>query len=63
MIFLNSSDDIDWLFEVHLKSSGLTRSLYKSCLLYGNEDSPSKVELYTTTEPTVFDKPIVVAIS
>jgi hypothetical protein len=60
--FLNSVEDMDWLFEVHLKDRGLTRSNFKSAILIGNEDCPSRVDLFLDKEPKVTDSVVVTVI-
>jgi len=58
--FLTAQEDIDWLFETHLKHLGKNDESYKRCqsfVIFGNEDSPDKVELYDTRNPLVMDKP------
>lgn len=49
---LDSADNIAWLREVHI------RALPASCefaILYGNEDSPIRVEAYDSAEPLYTD--------
>jgi hypothetical protein len=40
-------DDLDWLFETHLKGFAGLRPGIVIALLYGNEDAPDTVELYS----------------
>lgn len=54
MILLNSKDDMDWLFETHLKNRP-DRSRFKSAVLIGNEDCPKEVYLYKKVNPLVSD--------
>jgi hypothetical protein len=49
--FLDTPDDLDWLFETHLKHLADERSKYKSAVLFGNEDCPYMVWLYTSSDP------------
>jgi hypothetical protein len=43
--YLNSDEDMQWFFDVHLK--GIYRpSWVKAIALFGNEDCPDKAELY-----------------
>lgn len=57
MTFLNTKEDLDWLQEVHkmpVQAGG-----YVCAILYGNEDAPSKVELFVRDhykcKPTVYE--------
>lgn len=45
MNFLETSEDMDWLFEVHLKHR-TDRAIWQCAILEGNEDSPKRVTLY-----------------
>ena len=56
-IFLNTSDDIDWLKSVHLKGIDLPVQYqeFKSAVLYGNEDCPESVDLYVSADPLITD--------
>ena len=60
--FLNSVEDMDWLFEVHLKNRGFDRRDYKSAIITGNEDSPSKVDLFLHSDPLVTDTTISISL-
>jgi hypothetical protein len=57
--FLNTSEDMQWLRETALKDHASLHSvaLALSVMIYGNEDSPYKVELYQDTDPLYTDKP------
>ena len=55
MIFLNTREDCQWLLNTHL--GGRTDIMFDSFVLYGNEDCPTKVELYVDSEPLVTDEP------
>lgn len=50
--FLNSTEDLTWLHEVH----NISTDGYVCAILYGNEDAPDKVELFTRDhyKPTVY---------
>jgi hypothetical protein len=37
-------DSIAWAFEVHVKQPDL--GVFRSALLYGNEDAPERIEFY-----------------
>ena len=56
---LNTQEDIDWLFDVHLVDFPLWRIRTKSFILEGNEDAPKSVELYESQEPLVTDCPFI----
>ena len=47
--FMNSPEDILWLNSTHLK--GRNPPLFRSFILYGNEDSPERLELFSRTDP------------
>ena len=51
--FLNEPTDCQWLRDVHL--GGRTDDKFESFVLYGNEDAPTKVDLYFTQDPLVTD--------
>jgi len=53
--FINSSDDISWLKENHLQD--LEYENFNSAIIYGNEDSPEKIELFEKLEPLYTDTP------
>lgn len=53
--FIDSKDDMDWLFETHLRSVANMRRHFKSAIIVGNEDSPKSVKLYLKKVPMVTD--------
>lgn len=53
--FLNEIADCVWLRDVHL--GGRTDYKFSSFVLYGNEDAPTKVDLYVNTDPLITDEP------
>ena len=59
MTFLNKPEDIQWLFDTHLK--GLTCMIQKgkvnSAIFFGNEDCPTIIDLFTQIEPLRKDNP------
>ena len=55
MLFLNSPEDCQWLINTHL--GGRNDLKFEAFILYGNEDCPTKVELYVDQEPLVTDEP------
>ena len=55
MKFLNTPEDCQWLRKTCL--GGRTDYKFESFVLYGNEDSPTKVDLYADAEPLVTDEP------
>ena len=57
-IFLDSAADMRWLVEVHLPAT-VKVGTFKSAILYGNEDSPSRVELFKAKSPKVTDTCVV----
>lgn len=52
--FLNTQEDMAWLIEVHLANRPEFKQ-FKSAILYGNEDSPEKVELFFDSDPLITD--------
>jgi hypothetical protein len=53
MNVLDTREDMAWLWDVHLKT--LKRA--KSAVLIGNEDYPSRIDLYAVKSPQVDDQP------
>lgn len=53
--FFNTDEDVTWLFDTHLDHPWTRkfRDETKSFALYGNEDSPDAVILYTSREPEI----------
>jgi hypothetical protein len=52
-----------WLWETHLKEFPhirFGRFEYRSASIFGNEDCPSRIELYRKLEPSYRNKPSVV---
>ena len=54
--FLSSQQDMKWLREVHLPK--LPRE-YETAVVHGNEDSPSKIEVFRSLNPKVNEIPTV----
>jgi hypothetical protein len=54
MIFLNSAADMIWLKSTHIPDLSLA---YQSAVLYGNEDSPDRVDAYLAVDPLATDIP------
>ena len=57
---LNTTADIRWLWETHLKkfpSLRFGRFEMRSASIFGNEDCPSRIELYRKQEPLYTSKP------
>lgn len=50
MKFLNDPSDVLWLLSTHLK--GRYAPSFRSFLLFGNEDSPEKVQLFASQAPS-----------
>lgn len=51
--FLNTLEDCDWLRTTHLNH---TLHEFRSFILFGNEDAPEGVDLYTTADPLCYDE-------
>ena len=49
--FLNKTEDMDWLWSTHLKPFNTLQLDFKSVMLYGNEDCPTRIELFTAKMP------------
>lgn len=58
VVFLNTPEDCNWLRDTVL--GGRTDLMFGAFVLYGNEDSPSKVELFADCEPLITDEPHVI---
>ena len=52
MLFINSHEDMAWLDDV-FKIPGA----WGSAIIYGNEDAPSRVELFYSAEPELTQEP------
>lgn len=52
--FLNSPDDCQWLRDTALRGVDGVRP-FNSFVLYGNEDAPDRVDLYTDADPLYRD--------
>ena len=57
----NEKEDIEWLTSTHLKNFDV--SDFQCFILYGNEDCPSKIELYKSKNPIIYDKPYLTFIA
>lgn len=57
--FINSEDDMQWLYDVHLLGMDANR-VFRSAVIYGNEDSPDRIELFEDANPTVNDIPRII---
>lgn len=47
--FMNGHSDVLWLLSTHLR--GRYTPLFGSFVLYGNEDSPERLDLYASADP------------
>jgi hypothetical protein len=59
-IFLNSTEDCQWLRETALKDANLNNGPvpeFRSFCLFGNEDCPQKILVYRLRHPAVTDIP------
>ena len=56
--FLKTDSDLNWLREVHL--TGMELPVFKSVILFGNEDYPDRIELYLSDDPDFTDQPVMV---
>lgn len=59
--FLNSQEDLDWLFTTHIKDCNedynWIKENTKSFILIGNEDCPEFIECYNSHDPKFGAKP------
>ena len=53
--FYNTIEDLRWILTTHLKD--FPRLCFNSFIVYGNEDCPEKVELFTKLNPNYNSKP------
>jgi hypothetical protein len=52
MIFLNTPADMQWLRETHFPHLPIW---FHSAAMYGNEDAPTKIDAYFSTNPGRYD--------
>jgi hypothetical protein len=55
--FLSGDEDMTWLRDVHCPT---LPAEYHSAILYGNEDSPERIEAYLSPDPLVTDVPFII---
>ena len=58
IVFLNTEEDCNWLRSTVL--GGRNDIMFEAFVLHGNEDCPTKVELYVDREPLITDEPHVI---
>jgi hypothetical protein len=58
-IFINTFEDMDWLWDTHLKNFKTLRLYYKSAILTGNEDCPTRIDLFKRVDPHYMELPLV----
>jgi hypothetical protein len=51
--FCDTPEDVTWLLETHLKNAEPAPKEFKSFIIYGNEDCPEHLRLYTDKNPDV----------
>ena len=56
--FLNHPDDVNWLAAFALRD--MNPPEFGSYLIYGNEDDPSRLDLYSSNDPRYSDTPVAV---
>lgn len=54
---LNDNEDLAWLLDTHLKDVGDT-PVFRSAIVFGNEDCPQEIALYSSHMPLVSEFPI-----
>ena len=52
---ISGKEDMGWLADVHVPAA----RKFGSAMIYGNEDAPSKIELYRSERPEYTDLPVV----
>jgi hypothetical protein len=57
MKLISGREDMRWLRDVHIRGMSLRR--YRSAVLHGSEDCPSRVELYRSSNPSIHAQKIV----
>lgn len=55
--FISGREDMAWLRDVHLPKISIKK--FKSAMIYGNEDCPTKVALYRSSDPHMNANPVV----
>ena len=50
MGFITGKEDMRWLKSTHLPKLSLKK--FKSAMIHGNEDCPSRVEVYRSSDPS-----------
>lgn len=63
MEFLDCNEDLEWLFSTHLSWMANHAHKFKSAILYGNEDAPERIDLYTSRDPLFEEFPTIVTLS
>jgi hypothetical protein len=53
---ISGDEDMGWLRDVHLP--GLSKKFH-SALIFGNEDSPDRIQVYHLENPNVYDQPVI----
>ena len=56
---INSEDDMQWLFDVHIVNNLMIDWKPRSAVIIGNEDSPDEIRLYPRRKPLVSDLPLI----
>jgi len=51
--FINGHDDMEWLRDVHLPKLDIRK--YKSAIVYGNEDYPTRIDVFESRDPQTSD--------
>ncbi len=57
MRLINSEEDMQWLFDVHVKNLHVSWKP-RSAIIFGNEDSPERIDLYPRRDPLWTDIPL-----
>ena len=55
-VLLNTPEDVLWLRQTHLKD--VPTPMFKSAVMFGNEDCPTRLILYHSSNPLIHFKPV-----
>lgn len=55
--FISGKEDMRWLKTTHLPKLSLKK--FKSAVIHGNEDCPTKVEVYRSSDPSATAQKVV----
>ena len=59
---MSDPDSIDWIFTVHLKDFAGMKADTRSAFVSGNEDCPTRIQLYQVEQPSISHDPFAVFV-